>query len=73
MATINIKETGIHLKKVIEQYGYTVKEIKELLGLSTTNAIYKWLKGENLPTVDNLVILADTFNVTVDELLIIEK
>ncbi len=73
MATINIKETGVHLKKVIEQYGYTVKEIKELLGLSTTKAIYKWLKGENLPTVDNLVILADTFNITVDELLIIEK
>lgn len=73
MATINVEKTGTRLRQVMERYGYTVRDVKDLLGLATTNAVYKWLKGENLPTVDNLVILADTFHVTVDELLVIEK
>ena len=36
------------------------------------NPGYKWQRGTVLPTVDNLAILAEIFEVHIDEILIIE-
>ncbi|MBQ3641674.1 helix-turn-helix domain-containing protein, partial [bacterium] len=44
-------------------------EIQEVFGFESPQAIYKWIHGRNLPTVDNLIILAEIFNVTVDDIL----
>ncbi|MBE7005222.1 MAG: helix-turn-helix transcriptional regulator, partial [Ruminococcaceae bacterium] len=33
-------------------------------------AIYKWQRGDAMPTLDNIVALAAIFGVTVDEILV---
>ena len=42
-------------------------------GFSTPQAIYKWIHGTALPSIDNLVILADMLNVTMDEIVIVDR
>ena len=48
----------------------TVRDLQEVFGFATPQAIYKWQRGEAMPTLDNIVVLAAVFGVTVDEIII---
>lgn len=50
----------------------SVRELQEIFGFATPQAIYKWQRGTVLPTVDNLAILAEVFQVYIDDILIME-
>ena len=50
--------------------GISVKDLQEIFGFEHPQAIYKWKRGECLPTIDNLIILATVFKTTVDKILI---
>ena len=43
------------------------------MGFNNPQAIYKWERGETLPTIDNLVILATNLNVRVDDILVLKE
>jgi transcriptional regulator with XRE-family HTH domain len=64
--------TGRNIVRLRQCAGFTVRELQELFGFSTPQAIYKWQRGTAMPTVDNLVILAAVFHVTIDEILVFE-
>ena len=49
-----------------------VIQIQDILGFNTPQAIYKWLRGESMPTIDNMVILATLLNTTIDNIIITE-
>ena len=44
-----------------------------VFGFSTPQAIYKWIHGTTMPTVDNLVILAAMFDVTMDDIVAVDS
>lgn len=67
---IDLGETGSRLKKLIKQEGYSVSEIQKLLHLSCPQPVYRWMKGQMLPTVDHLYVLAKIFRVHMEELLV---
>lgn len=68
--TVDTVNTGKRINDLRKNAGLSVKDIQNVLGLSSTQAIYKWLSGQNLPTVDNLVILASILNVRLDDLIV---
>lgn len=70
---INIAETGKQIKNIMTRCGLKVVDVQSKCGFSTPQAVYKWINGTNLPTVDNLVILADMFDVMIEDILVIEK
>ena len=70
---IDLRATGKNIKRIREASGITVRQIQNVLGFSNPQAIYKWQKGECLPTIDNLVILASVLGVTIDEILITDE
>lgn len=70
---INMIKTGENIKRLMNNRGLSAKAVQEVCGFATPQAVYKWIHGTSLPTVDNLVILADIFNCTVDDILIVEK
>ena len=72
MPRIDIAATGNNIKKMMKKNGMTVKDMQTIFGFSTGQAIYKWLQGKCLPTIDNMVILAKIFNVKVDDILIMQ-
>ena len=70
MPTINMEATGSNIKALIKEKGLTVKEIQNMLGFNNPQSIFKWLRGETMPTLDNLIILAYILGVSMDNIII---
>ena len=71
--TINMVKTGKNIVKLRKKSGLTVKELQDIFGFTTPQAIYKWQQGTALPSIDNLVVLAKVFQVHIDEILVIDR
>ncbi len=71
--SINVKETGRRITAVRESAGLSVKDLQELLGFDAPQAIYRWQRGETMPSLDHLIILAAACNVQIDELIILNN
>ena len=69
---IDLTATGINIARMRVNAGLTVKDVQDIFGFSTPQAIYKWQRGAALPTVDNLVVLAAIFGVKIDDILIFQ-
>ena len=67
---IDMTATGINIVRMRQNAGLTVKDLQDIFGFSTPQAIYKWQRGTAMPTVDNLVVLAAVFGVTIDDILV---
>lgn len=68
--TVDLQLTGKRIKELREQRGISVKQLQGFLGFEQPQAIYKWQRGECLPTFDNMYAMACYFNVTIDEILV---
>ena len=69
---IDLTATGQIIKNLRVAAGISVRDLQNILGFTNPQAIYKWQNGDSLPSIDNLVILAAVFGVTVDEILVVE-
>ena len=69
---IDMVATGENITRLRENAGLTVKDLQNLFGFATPQAIYKWQHGTALPTIDNLVVLAALFGVHIDEIIVLE-
>ena len=67
---IDLQATGKQIKTLMDASGITVRDLQKLFGFYYPQAVYAWLCGRNLPTVDNLLILSELFGVTMDEIVI---
>lgn len=72
MPTVNLAMTGANIRAIRKQRGLSVKDLQDIFGFTTPQAIYKWQQGVTLPTVDNLVVLASIFGVPMEKILVIE-
>ena len=69
--TIDMIKTGQNINYLRQHAGLSVKDLQNIFGFSTPQAIYKWQYGTALPTIDNLIVLAKVFDVMVDDILVI--
>lgn len=67
--TINLRETGINLHRIMDKRGITPKEIKEYLHLTSVQSVYNWCNGLNMPTIDNLYALSQLLCVPIDAII----
>lgn len=65
----NVK-TGQNIKELRKAKGMSVKDLKDALGLSSSQAIYKWQWGDALPDIDNLLALSIIFDKDIKDILI---
>lgn len=56
------------LKQLRAQYNYTQENVAQKIGVSK-QSVSKWESGKTYPDIDNLIILSDIYNVTIDELI----
>ena len=68
MPTIDMAATGAAIRKKMDDAGKTTGDIQNACGLTTKNAIYKWLNGICMPTIDNMVIIAHVCGVRIDDI-----
>lgn len=65
---INKRETGINLRRIMDERGITAKDVQEYLGLGCVQSVYRWIDGVNMPTIDNLYALSALFQLPIDEI-----
>ena len=70
--TINMSATGMNITRLRKSAGLSVRDLADILGFATPQAVYKWQNGVALPTLDNLVVLAAIFNVTMDQIIVVD-
>lgn len=64
--TINVKETGANLHRIMDKQGITAKDVQEYLNLASVQSVYYWWNGTNMPTIDNLYALSQLLRVSID-------
>lgn len=69
---ISKKRTGARIRSLLVENGLSVTEIQNRMELDSPQAVYKWLNGTNLPTVDNLHKLSRILGVSIEEILVAE-
>ena len=67
---INTTETSIRIKECRLRAGYSVREIQNIFNFSSPEAIYAWEKGKYIPSIDNMIIIASVYGVTIDEIIV---
>ena len=73
MPVINMAATGRNINDMRVRAGMTVRDIQVAMGFNTPNAVYRWIHGDAMPTLDNLVILATIFGVRMDDIIIVDR
>ncbi|MCR5306295.1 MAG: helix-turn-helix domain-containing protein [Oscillospiraceae bacterium] len=62
--------TGANIRALIKNKGLKVSDVQTIFGFNTPQAIFKWMRGDALPSIDNIVILAHILDVTIDKIII---
>ena len=65
--------TGRNIARLRKINDLKIKDIQDAMGFNTPQAIYKWMRGEAIPSVDNLVVLSELFDTAIDEILVKTK
>ena len=72
MPTINMVATGKNIEMLRKAAGISVRDLQDIFGFGTPQAIYKWQHGAAMPTIDNLVVLAAVLQVKIDDILVVD-
>ena len=73
LPAVNMTAIGKNIELLRKSAGISVRQLQEIFGFGTPQAVYKWQRGNILPTVDNLVVLAEVLDVRIDEIQVINK
>ena len=68
---VDMTATGRNIVRLRKQAGMTVRDLQNVFGFSNPQAIYKWQRGQAMPTIDNLVVLAAVLGVGLDDIIIV--
>lgn len=70
--SIRQKETGKQIKKLLAENGYTVRDVQGAMGFENPQAVYKWISGRSLPSLDNFVILSRLLHTSIEDILVVD-
>ena len=70
--TIDMVATGQNIVRLRKEAGLSVKDLQDIFGFATPQAIYKWQRGSAMPTIDNPVVLALVFQVKMDDIVVVD-
>ena len=65
-------ETGKRIKQLLSEQNYTIREIQGAFGFENPQAIYKWISGKSLPSLDNFIILGRLLHTSIEDILVID-
>ena len=52
--TIDKVKTGKQIRHLMDSLGLTVMDVQKYMGLATQQAVYHWLNGRSLPSIDSI-------------------
>ena len=66
------RRNGKWIKQLLSEKGYSVRDVQSAMGFENPQAIYKWLSGKSLPSLDNIVILSRLLHTGIESILVID-
>ena len=66
------EETGAQIRKLMMKNGYTVRDVQGAMGFENPQAIYKWISGKSLPSLDNFLILSRLLHASIEDILVVD-
>ena len=67
---IDLPATGANIRRLRQTKGLSVRDLQQFFGFEEPQAIYKWQRGQSLPTVDNLYALSTLLGVPMNDILV---
>ena len=67
---LDLAATGAKIKTVMKDKGITARKLQIIMDFPYVQTIYNWFAGKNMPTIDNLVVLAKILAVPMDDLVV---
>ena len=62
--------TGINLRRIRTERRFSVDDVRRYMKLGSVQAIYKWELGKCFPSADNLLALAELYEMNPAEILV---
>ena len=69
---IDMIGTGRRIVELRSAAGLSVRDLQNVFGFGTPQAIYKWQQGVAMPSLDNLIVLATVLGVHLDDIIVIK-
>lgn len=69
--TIDLPAMGANIRRLRKMKGLSVRDLQQFFGFEEPQAIYKWQRGQSLPTVDNLFALSVLLGVPMNDILVV--
>lgn len=67
---IDFEASSQNIRRFMDGKGLTVIQVQRALQLTCPQTVYKWLYGQSLPSIDNLVALASLLDVKIDDIVV---
>ena len=67
---LDLDATGAKIKTLMKQRGITPRQLQLILNFPYVQTVYNWFAGKNMPTLDNLVVLAKVLDVVMDDIVV---
>lgn len=62
--------TGSNLRSLIRSNGRSIADVGRMLDIADMSTVYKWLRGDALPGIDNMLALSIILNVSINDILV---
>ena len=70
LPVIDMTATGQNIVRLRKAAGLSVRDLQEMFGFASPQAVYKWQNGEALPTIEHLALLSRILEVPIEKLII---
>ena len=70
---IDMEATGRNIANLRERSGLSVRELQTMLGFATPQAIYRWQRGETMPSLDSFAMLAVALKTSMDSIVVFKN
>lgn len=67
---LDLNATGAKIKSLLRQRVISPRQLQVILSFPYVQTIYNWFSGKNMPSLDNLVVLAQILDVRIDEIIV---
>ena len=64
--------TGFRIKSLMDERNVSIRDVSDFMKVSF-QAVYRWQKGETLPTISNMYVLGQLLDTDIDDILVAKE
>lgn len=73
LPVIDKAATGENIKRLLRLKNMSVIQLQESLGMPSGILIYKWCRGDHLPSTEYLLMMSKLFGCLIEDILVVQE